>query len=135
MRKPIRIEVYDMYPITLGHCPHYNLLSSEMYAAGAEFCELSSQVSEYPNDVIENNFRVVGVVRFLRESFKGVQINVEVEMVNLLSPIGFMKSLRHGIWKRPAILVNGKKVSDGFIDWERLKKMVEEAWAIQESSV
>lgn len=106
-----------------------------MYAAGAEFCELSSQVSEYPNDVIENNFRVVGVVRFLRESFKGVQINVEVEMVNLLSPIGFMKSLRHGIWKRPAILVNGKKVSDGFIDWERLKKMVEEAWAIQESSV
>ncbi|MEM0482859.1 MAG: hypothetical protein QXM16_08275 [Nitrososphaerota archaeon] len=106
-----------------------------MYAAGAEFCELSSQVSEYPDDVIENNFKVVEVVRFLRESFKGVQINIEVEMVNLLSPIGFMKSLRHGIWRRPAILVNGKKVSDGFIEWEKLKKVVEEAWTMQKSTV
>ncbi len=132
---PVKVEVYEIYPMTLGHCPHYNLLTAEMYAAGAEFCELSTQVSEYPADIISNHSKAVEVVRFLRESFKDRKVNVEVEMVNLMSPVGFMKSIRYGIRRRPAIVVDGRKVCDGFIDWDGLKKAVEKAWLTRKDSV
>ncbi|MEM4302612.1 MAG: hypothetical protein QXQ70_01805 [Candidatus Caldarchaeum sp.] len=135
MQKPIKVEVYEIYPVTLGHCPHYNLLSAEMYAAGAEFCELSTQAAEYPDDVLQNHSKAAEVVRFLKQSFKGRRMNVEVEMVNLISPMGFLKSLRHRIWRRPAVVVDGKKVSDGFIDWDGLKLAVEEAWLSRRNTV
>lgn len=128
LQKPVKVEVYDIYPMTLGHCPHYNLLSAEMYAAGSEFCELSTQASEYPDDVIKNHLRAAEVVKFLRQSFNGVRMNVEVEMVNLLSPVGFFKSILHGVWRRPGIVVDGRKVCDGETDWDGLRKAVEEAW-------
>ncbi|MEM0384587.1 MAG: hypothetical protein QXV27_07055 [Candidatus Caldarchaeum sp.] len=128
MHKPVRVEVYDIYPLTLGHCPHYNLLSAEMYAGGSEFCELSSQATEYPKDIIKNHLRAAEVVKFLKGAFSGIRMNVEVEMVNLLSPVGFLKSLRYGVWRRPGVVVDGRKVCDGGTDWEGLRKAVEEAW-------
>jgi len=126
-KKLVKIELYDIYPSTLGHCPHYNLLSAEMYAVGSEFCEHSTQVLEYPDEIIKNHVRAVQVLKFLKDSLKNHLVDVELEMVNLISPVGFLKSIRYGVWRRPAIVVNGKKVSEGFIDWEGLKKAVEEA--------
>jgi len=126
--RPVKVELYDVYPITLGHCPHYNLLSAEMYAAGSEFCELSTQAAEYPDDIIQNHSRAVEVLRFLKNTLGKINLDVELDMINLISPIGFLKSIRHGIWRRPAVVVDGRKVSEGYIDWEGLKKAVEEAW-------
>lgn len=128
LRRPVKIEVYDVYPMTLGHCPHYNLLAAEMYAAGAEFCELSTQAAEYPDDVIKSHQRAAEVVRFLRNVFRGRDMNVEVEMVNLISPTGFFKSILKKIWRRPAVVVDGAKVCEGGVDWERLRTAVEQAW-------
>nr|BAJ49360.1 hypothetical protein HGMM_F01D06C27 [Candidatus Caldarchaeum subterraneum]BAJ49404.1 hypothetical protein HGMM_F31D11C36 [Candidatus Caldarchaeum subterraneum] len=128
LRRPVKIEVYDVYPMTLGHCPHYNLLAAEMYAAGAEFCELSTQAAEYPDDVIKSHQRAAEVVRFLRNVFRGRDMNVEVEMVNLISPTGFFKSILKKVWRRPAVVVDGVKVCEGGVDWERLRTAVEQAW-------
>ncbi|MEM1951859.1 MAG: hypothetical protein QXG52_09135 [Candidatus Caldarchaeum sp.] len=128
LKKPVKVELYEIYPMTLGHCPHYNLLSAEMYAMGAEFCELSTQATEYPDDIIANHRKAAEIVKFLRNNFVGKNMNVEVEMVNLISPVGFFRSIRHGILRRPAIVVDGKKVCDGKIEWEKLRSAVEQAW-------
>ncbi|MEN3048051.1 MAG: hypothetical protein ABDH63_04650 [Candidatus Caldarchaeales archaeon] len=115
MAGPIRLKVVllDVYPTQLGHCPHYNLVSSQMMAAGSEFCELSSQALEYPEEVIESHRRALAVLNALRRDLDGLSADVEVEMVDALSPRGFLLSLRYGVKGKFAVVVNGKKVYDG----------------------
>lgn len=121
-RVNLKVEIFDVYPTTLGHCPHYNLLANEMAAAGAEFCELSSQVTEYPNDVIMSHDRAVEVASFLRKELAGRAVDVSVEMVSLMSPTGFFKALRHRIKSNFAIVVGGRKVCEESLDWQALRR-------------
>lgn len=105
----------------MGHCPHYNLVSSQMMTAGSEFCELSSQALEYPQDVIESHRRAIEVMGCLKKVLNGFNADVSVEMVDILSPKGFMLSLRYRVRSNFAVVVNGKKVYDG----EPMMKAVE----------
>ncbi len=111
--KLIKITILDIYPTQLGHCPHYNLVSSQMMTAGSEFCELSSQALEYPDDVLSSHSRAIRILEAVRREVEGEPVRVEVEMVELLSPKGFISSLRYGIRSNFAVLVNGKKVYEG----------------------
>ncbi|MDJ0275138.1 MAG: hypothetical protein QXO17_02085 [Nitrososphaerota archaeon] len=109
----IRVTIFDVYPTQLGHCPHYNLVSSQMMTAGSEFCELSSQAVEYPEEVIGSHGRAVRILEAIRREVGGEPVRVEVEMVELLSPRGFISSLRYGIRSNFAVVINGRKVYDG----------------------
>ena len=62
----IRITILDVYPTQLGHCPHYNLISSQMMAAGSEFCELSSQALEYPDEVLSSHSKTIRILEAVR---------------------------------------------------------------------
>ncbi|MDJ0269075.1 MAG: hypothetical protein NXY59_00715 [Aigarchaeota archaeon] len=107
------IEVIDVYPTTLGHCPHFNLVTHELGAAGAEFCPLSDQVVEYPRHVIESHYRVAGLVKRLKTLLRGLPLNVQVRMIEATSAVGLWKCLRHRVRSQSAILVNGRKICDG----------------------
>jgi hypothetical protein len=120
----IRITILDVYPTQLGHCPHYNLISSQMMTAGSEFCELSSQALEYPDEVLSSHSRAVRILEAVRREVQGVPVRVEVEMVELLSPKGFISSLRHRIRSNFAVLVNGKKVYEGKPDGGQVEETV-----------
>jgi hypothetical protein len=122
--KRIKVEVLDIYPTQLGHCPHFNLVTSEMEAAGSEFCAFSSQTVEYPDEVFKSHQRAVQILAFLRQELRDKPVHVTLEMVDLLSPRGFLKMLRHRVLKNFAIIVNGRKVCEGGIDWEGLKREV-----------
>lgn len=123
----LKVEVLDIYPSTLGHCPHFNLVSCEMATSGAEFCELSSQVVEYPDHVLKSHDRAVAIMNFLKKSLDGIPANVSLDMVDLLTLAGFLKGVRHGVMGNFAILINGRKVCEKDIDWQRLR---EEATAL-----
>ncbi len=105
-----------------------------MAAAGAEFCELSTQVTDYPDDVIHSHDRAVDIARFLKNEFQDPPFDVSLEMVNLLSPDGFFKALKHRIRKRFAIVVDGKKVCEGKTDWEALKQQVLKTFSARRST-
>ncbi|MCS7127543.1 MAG: hypothetical protein NZ953_04055 [Thaumarchaeota archaeon] len=122
----LRVVLLDVYPTQLGHCPHYNLVSSQMMAAGSEFCELSSQALEYPQEVIESHRRALAVLNVLRRALDGKEVNVEVEMVDALSPKGFLLSLRYGVRGNFAVVVNGKKVYDGEPSVEAVERALED---------
>ncbi|MEM0476940.1 MAG: hypothetical protein QXN77_00850, partial [Candidatus Caldarchaeum sp.] len=79
--------------------------------------------------------RAAEVVRFLRNVFRGREMNVEVEMVNLISPTGFFKSMLKRVWRRPAVVVDGVKVCEGGVDWERLRTVVEQAWLTKNNTI
>jgi hypothetical protein len=126
--RTVKVQVFDVYPTTLGHCPHYNLFASEMAAAGAEFCELSNQALEYPPDVIKSHERAARIAEFLAREAREMGLNVEVEMVNLFSPGGLLKALRHGVLGRFAVVVDGRKVCEGEMDWAGLREAVISSW-------
>lgn len=118
---PIKIEVLDLYPTRLGLCPRYSLISSQMMTAGSEFCEMPSQALEYPDEVIKSHMRAVMLLELVKKIVAGRLVNVEVVMVNLLSPKGFLISLRHGVRSNYAILLNGRKVYEGEPDMEKVE--------------
>ncbi len=120
----IRITILDIYPTQLGHCPHYNLVSSQMMSAGSEFCELSSQALEYPDEVLASHDRAVRILNAVRREVEGEPVRVEVEMVELLSPKGFISSLKYDLRSNFAVLVNGKKVYDGKPDDGQVEEKV-----------
>lgn len=110
----IKIEVIDVYPTSIGHCPHINLLSHEMNLLGGEYCPLSDQALEYPKEILENHLRIAEVIKRVKNALKGIPINVTIEMVEATSLKGIFKSIRHRLRQQSAIIVNGKKVCDGF---------------------
>jgi hypothetical protein len=61
-------------------------------------------------------------------------LNVEVEMVNLVSPGGLLKALRHGVLGRFAVVVDGRKVCEGEVDWARLREAVIARWRMGSAS-
>jgi hypothetical protein len=123
----LKIEVLDLYPTQLGHCPHFNLISSQMMTAGSEFCEISSQTLEYPDSVVKSHLRAAMLLDCVKRVVAGRAVNAEVVMVDLLSPKGFLKSLRHGIKHNYAILLNGRKIYEGEPDIEKAEASLAEA--------
>lgn len=121
------VEIIDTYPTTLGHCPHFNLMTHELGAAGAEFCELSDQVLEYPRHVLESHHRVADLVTRLKTALQGLPVNVRIEMVEATSAKGLWKCLRHGVKGQSAVLVNGRKICDGIFTEERMEVVKHEA--------
>jgi len=109
----LKIEVLDLYPTQLGHCPHFNLISSQMMTAGSEFCEISSQTLEYPDSVVKSHLRAALLLDCVKRIVAGRPVSAEVVMVDLLSPKGFLKSLRHRVRHNYAIILNGRKIYDG----------------------
>ena len=107
------VEVIDVYPTTLGHCPHFNLVSHEFGAAGAEFCPVSDQVLEYPQHIVSNHRKVAELVKSLKRELSGLPINVQIRMVDATSWVGVFKCFRHRVRGQSAVIVNGRKVCDG----------------------
>ena len=127
----IVVEVVDVYPTTLGHCPHFNLVSHEFQAVGAEFCPLSDQVVEYPSHVIGSHVRVAELVKGLKNALSNIPVNVQIRMVDATSAGGILKCIRHRVRGQSAIIVNGKKVCDGNYSLdEAIRKIREEALSI-----
>lgn len=124
----INIEVIDLYPTNLGHCPHYNLLAQELEAMPEEYCVCSesSQVREYPPEVLQSYERVAQLIKGLKEALKGYPVNVRIDMIEATSLKGLLKSLRHRIRRNMAVIVNGRKVCDGEINVPLVVKSVRE---------
>jgi len=118
------VEIIDVYPTTLGHCPHFNLISHEFGAAGAEFCPISDQVIEYPKHVLESHQRVAKLVSKIKSALTDLPVNVRIQMIEATSAAGIWKCLRHGVKGQSALLVNGKKICDGTFSLEDVGERV-----------
>ncbi len=111
----VKIEIVDLYPTNLGHCPHYNLLSHEMNLAVREYCHLSpeNQAREYPEEVFLSYHRVGDYIKKLKDRLINTPINVRIELIEATSLKGVYKCIRYRIRGNRGIIFNGRKICDG----------------------
>lgn len=112
--KWLRIEIIDVFPTNLGHCPHFNLLTHEFRAMGALWCPFTDQATEYPEYVKEAHHRVADVIQRARDALQDLPVNVSVDMIEATSIRGTLKGIRHRLRTQSGMIVNGRKFVEGY---------------------
>lgn len=110
----LRIEIIDVFPTNIGHCPHFNLLNHELRALGGLYCPFTDQAKEYPKHVREAHQRVADVIQRARNALKDLPVNVSVDMIEATSIKGTLKGIRHRLRKQCGMIVNGRKFIEGY---------------------
>jgi len=108
----IRLEFLAVVPTIFSHCKHCMDLMKEV---GLRVH--SQQFDEYPAETKEQLQRISELAEDVMQDFRGV----ELRLIDLASPLGFLKGLRHGVGKGTAVLVNGRKIFDSLPDYASLK--------------
>lgn len=113
MTKSIRLEFLALVPTMFSHCQHCMDLMRE---SGLRIH--SQQLNEYPVETRETLQKISKLAENVIEDFPS---GVKLRLIDLASPLGFLKSLRHRTGMGTAVLINGRKVFDRLPDYESLK--------------
>ncbi len=101
--KPIRVEVIAYAPTAFYHCQHCEVTFQE--AGIGQRIHREQVAHALPDDLAQDYQNVSDWVRALAEHYKG---HVIVKVIDAASLEGFWKSLRYGVRRYPAVIVEGK---------------------------
>lgn len=105
---PVTVEVIAYAPTAFRHCQH-----CEVAFAGiglGERIHRAEAADALPDDLIRDFQRVSDWVHSLLERHGG---RVKVSVVDAASIEGFWKSVRHGVRRYPAVVIEGRERFDG----------------------
>lgn len=110
--KSILVEVVTRVLTTFQHCASCSPVFKE---TGVEDAVNREALSEYPQDLQDEFLRLSDIIRELRRLYIH---RIRIELVNVQSPLGIYKTLRHRIRQYPAFIIENKDV---FIGWDLQK--------------
>jgi len=116
--KPITLEIVTRVLTTFGHCRHCEVIFDEVDFAKT-FHE--KDVNDYPPDLADEYLRLSDWIRELAHLY---QHRLLIRVIDVQSPLGIYKSLRHWIRKYPAFIVEGKETYTGW-DKNRLEHLLD----------
>jgi hypothetical protein len=108
--KPIYVEVITKVLTTYDHCRRCEVIFDQV---GINRKFHTREVNEYPEETKEEFLRLSDWIRELARLYKH---RILIRVIDAQSPMGIFKSLRHGAWRCPAFIVEGK---DKYMGWER----------------
>jgi hypothetical protein len=110
MMKPIRLEIVSKVLTTFDHCRHCEIIFDQ---TGLNQRSHQNQMNEYPLDLKEECLRLSGWIRDLRHLYKH---RLLIKLIDIQSPLGIYKALRHRIRTYPTFIVERKETYTG---WDR----------------
>jgi hypothetical protein len=116
----VRVEVFTNGPLLYSICPTCNNL---LHMTKIDL--QSNQIDEYPRYIREENERIAELLNKLVVEF-GDRILIRLDTVFDLR--GFLRTIRRKVWRTPAFVVNGRKMT-GIPDEKVLFAAVKEAIA------
>ena len=116
--KPIMLEIVTRVLTTFGYCRHCEVIFDE--ADFARKC-YQKETKEYPPDLVEEYSRLLDWLQELRELYRH---RLLTRMIDVQSPLGVYKSLRHWIRKYPTFIIEGKETYTGW-DKGRLEALLD----------
>ncbi len=122
-RRPVTVQVIAYAPTVFRHCQH-----CEVAFAGiglGERIQRAEAVDALPDDLIQEFQQVSDWVHSLLERHGG---RVKVSVVDAASIEGFWKSLRHGVRRYPAVVVDGRDNVVG-TDFEAFDRLIDQRLA------
>jgi hypothetical protein len=106
--RPIVLEIVSKVLTTFHHCRHCEILFDQ---AGLEQIFHQKEMEEYPSDLKEEFIKLSDWVRELRRLYKH---RLLIKLVDIQSPLGIYKSLRHRIRTYPTFIIEGKETYAGW---------------------
>jgi hypothetical protein len=102
--RPVRVQVITYAPTVFYHCQHCELTFKE---AGLGDSFHREQAREALPEDLRHEYEVVS--SWLHDVVHRFGRRVEVRLVDAASIEGFWKSLRHGVRRYPAVIVQGDR--------------------------
>ena len=133
MDKPLLVEVIAYAPTAFYHCTHCEVAWREMGASNRIHTEQLE--SSLPVDLAQEYLQISEWVRGL---FRTYCDRLVVKVIDVTSIEGFVKSLRYGVRRYPAVIVaGGKKFGRGALETahQEIERMLSNAQAPVEESV
>jgi hypothetical protein len=117
--KPVSVQVITHAPAVFTHCQHCEQAFREMGTGQ----RVRRSGSDLPRD-LAREFKSVS--DWVHEILSRHGSDVRVDVIDAGSIRGLISSLRHGIWRYPAVVVDGHTISigtdfgvaDAVIDWK-----------------
>jgi len=104
MESPLLVEIIAFAPTAYYHCTHCEVAWHEMGVTNRIHEE--QMESSLPPDLIQE---YQAVSDWVKEIFREYCDQVMVKVIDAASVEGFIKSLRYGVRRYPAIIVAGKR--------------------------
>jgi hypothetical protein len=101
--RPVRVEVITYTPTFFFHCQHCELTFQEMGVGGAVHREQAREA--LPED-LRQEFQALSL--WAHDLVERFGRSVRLRVLDAASIEGFWKSLRHGIRRYPAVIIEGK---------------------------
>ncbi len=108
--KPIRLEIVTKVVTFFDHCRRCQVLFDQ---AGLDKKIHQNEMEEYPPDLKEEVMKLSDWIRELSRLYKH---RLLIKLIDVQSPLGIYKSLRHRIRTYPGFIVEGKET---YIGWDK----------------
>jgi hypothetical protein len=106
--RPILLEIVSKVLTTYNQCRHCEILFDE---AGLDQKFYQKEINEYPSDLKEEYLKLSDWIRELRHLYKH---RLLIKLIDIQSPLGIYKALRHRIRTYPTFIVEGKETYAGW---------------------
>ena len=116
--KPIQLEIVTKVVTFFDHCRRCQVLFDQ---AGLDKKIHQKEMEEYPPDLKEEYLKLSDWVRELTRLYKH---RLLIKLIDVQSPLGIYKSLRHRIRTYPTFIVEGKETYTGW-DKNQLESLLD----------
>lgn len=120
---PMRVDLVGLLPEVYRVCTKCQPIDY-LGLAGIDY--LSEQVAEYPEEIREEQKKLLRLYHCLQRDFSGA---VEPVAISLMSFRGLWLSLRHRFGNGPKLVIGGKRVLSADRPYEEIKRTIEEELA------
>jgi len=116
--KPILLEIVTKVVTFFDHCRRCQVLFDQ---AGLDKKIHQKEMEEYPSDLREEYANLSEWIRELNRLYKH---RLHIKLIDVQSPLGIYKSLRHRIRTYPTFIVEGKETYTGW-DKSQLESLLD----------
>jgi len=108
--RPIRLEIVSKVLTTFGYCRHCEMFLDQ---AGMKQKLHQDEMNDYPPDLKEEYVKLSDWIRELRRLYKH---RLLIKLIDIQSPLGIYKALRHRIRTYPTFIIEGKET---YVGWDK----------------
>ncbi len=116
--RPVILEIVTKVLSTFDYCRHYRILIRQ---ARLDQKFHWREIDEYPSDLREELLRLSEWIRELRRLYRH---RLLIKLIDIHSPMGIYKSLRHRIRTYPTFIIEGRETYAGW-DKNRLEDLLD----------
>ncbi len=125
--KPLIVEVIAYAPTQFYHCMHCEVLFQEADVKGVKKFHADTVETSMPADMMQDYRNLSDWILNSVERFGG---RVVFKVIDAASMEGLLKSVRYGVRKYPAVVIDGKAKQTG-ADFQKADVLIDQSLALQ----